>query len=259
MSFAYLALFTGDYLRDTRHLSCSEHGVYLLLLMHCWDSKGPVPLDERKQMGICGARSGDELEALRRVRDEFFIRMEDGYYNPRMQREIERMHSIHNARSNAGKMGYQAKAKQLPKKDVQANARQLLSKSQASAKQLPLTPSPSLTPSSTPENQNLTALSGKPDVLKPEDWDFKQAPKPGEEARYLLAFLNKVANRHFPGVPANLKLLEARLKEATVAQIKHLIADRVSQWSSDPKMVEYLRPKTLFNATNFANYIGELE
>jgi len=132
VSFAYLPLYTGDYLRDTQHLSCSEHGIYLKLLMHCWDQKGPAPLDERKLCGIVNARSSDEIEALRRVLGEFFVRMEDGHYNHRMQREVERCEVISGVRSEAGKKGYQAKAKQLP------------NKSRTLAKQVPLTPSPSL-------------------------------------------------------------------------------------------------------------------
>ena len=131
MSFAYLPLYTGDYLRDTQHLSCSEHGIYLKLLMHCWDQRGPAPLDERKLCGIVNSRSTDEIEAMRRVLAEFFVRMGDGWYQDRMQREIERCQNISGARSIAGKMGYQAKAKQL------------LSKSRTLAKQVPLSPSPS--------------------------------------------------------------------------------------------------------------------
>jgi hypothetical protein len=30
MSFAYLPLYTGDYIRDTRHLTPLRHGIYLL-------------------------------------------------------------------------------------------------------------------------------------------------------------------------------------------------------------------------------------
>jgi len=132
VSFAYLPLFTGDYLRDTQHLSMSEHGAFLKLLMFCWDQKGPAPLDERKLCGIVNARSGDEVEALRRVLSEFFVRMEDGYYNNRMQREVERSEVLSRSRSDAGRKGYEARAKQLP------------SKSQAIAKQEHLSPSPSL-------------------------------------------------------------------------------------------------------------------
>ena len=81
-----MPLFARDYLRDTRHLSPLRHGVYLLALMHCWDSKGPMPLDEQEAAGICNCRSNDEIEALRYVMARFFTRMADGHYNKRMAR-----------------------------------------------------------------------------------------------------------------------------------------------------------------------------
>ena len=43
MSFSFLALYTGDYLRDTVHLSPREHGVYLLMLMWCWQRQESLP------------------------------------------------------------------------------------------------------------------------------------------------------------------------------------------------------------------------
>jgi uncharacterized protein YdaU (DUF1376 family) len=102
MSFAFLPLYTGDYLRDTRHLTPEEHGCYLLLLAHCWDQKGPVPLDERKQCGIVNARSGGEVESLRRVLVEFFVRMDDGWYNHRMVEEITRAEQVSQQNRIAG-------------------------------------------------------------------------------------------------------------------------------------------------------------
>lgn len=138
MSFQFLPFYTGDYLRDTRHLSPLKHGIYLLLLMHCWDQKGPLPLDEQECSGIANCRSSDEIEALRYVLDKYFVRMEDGHYNARMQKEVERAEALSHARSEAGRRGYQAKAKQLP------------SKSQAIAKQVPLPPHLHHTPTPTP-------------------------------------------------------------------------------------------------------------
>ena len=157
MSFAYLPLYTGDYLRDTQHLSCSEHGIYLKFLMHCWDQKGPLPLDERKQSGICNARSGDEVEAMRRVRTEFFIMMADGWYNGRMQAEIERAENISGARSEAGRKGYEARAKQV------------LGKSRTKARQVHLSPPPALSLSPTPKSEALaptpTGIAAAPPVI----------------------------------------------------------------------------------------------
>jgi uncharacterized protein YdaU (DUF1376 family) len=163
-------LFTGDYLRDTRHLSPLKHGIYLLLLMHCWDQKGPVPLDEQEAAGIANCRSTDEIDALRYVLDRYFTRMIDGFYNHRMQQEVERSESISHARSEAGRKGYEARAKHLS------------GKSQAIAKQVHLSPSPSpsLSPSlsPTPEKQSLGVTSAEKQARAtrlallscPEDW-----------------------------------------------------------------------------------------
>jgi uncharacterized protein YdaU (DUF1376 family) len=82
MSFAYLPLYTGDYLRDTRHLTPAKHGIYLLALMYCWDTQGPMPLDEQECAGICNCRSADEIDAMRYVLQRYFV--DDGWYNKRM-------------------------------------------------------------------------------------------------------------------------------------------------------------------------------
>lgn len=147
MSFAFLALYTGDYLRDTRHLTPLKHGVYLLLLMHCWDQRGPLPLDEQECAGIANCRSADEVDALRYILKRFFTKMDDGWYNRRMQLEVERAGTISSARSQAGKLGYQAKAKQL------------LSKSQASDS-TPTT-TPTITPTTTTKIKNTVSQKRK--------------------------------------------------------------------------------------------------
>lgn len=101
MSFAFLPLYTGDYRRDTQHLTPARHGIYLLLLMHCWDTKGPAPLDEDELCGITNCRSDDEVASLRYVLQRYFTCMADGWYNQRMQREIERSEQISGKRSAA--------------------------------------------------------------------------------------------------------------------------------------------------------------
>jgi uncharacterized protein YdaU (DUF1376 family) len=126
MSFAYMPFYTGDYLRDTRHLSPLKHGIYVLLLMHCWDTKGPLPLDEPECAGIANCRSQDEVESLRYILQRFFTKGEDGWYNNRMQREIERCEALSEKRKLAGAKGFQALAGQMQ------------DKSQASAGHVPL-------------------------------------------------------------------------------------------------------------------------
>ncbi len=84
--------------------------------------------------------------------------------------------------------------------------------------------------------------------------------KPDDEAEKILAHLNAKANRDYRPVPSNIKLIRGRLKEgATPAEMRAVIDLKVRQWANDPKMAQYLRPDTLFNATKFAQYIGQLK
>ncbi len=200
MSFQYMPVYTGDYLRDTQHLSCSEHGIYLKFLMHCWDQKGPLPSDERKQAGICNARSGDEIEAMRRVICEFFVQMTDGWYNKRMQKEIEKAENLSRSFSEAGKKGYETRSKNIQARPMpglsQVDARPMpgLSQVDASASTIdhrPYTnpnPIPDLSPKTNPllttndrgdtwvgDSSAKTAEKSKRATRLPEDWFLPKA------------------------------------------------------------------------------------
>lgn len=167
MSFAFVPFYSGDYLRDTRHLSPLRHGIYFLLLLHCWDQKGPLPLDEQECAGIANCRSSDEIDALRYVIGRYFVTMQDGHYNQRMQKEIERAAVISLERSEAGKKGYQAKAKQL------------LSKSKASATTLTTTTTTTPTTTTSKENKELATATrfALPEI--PATWEvFCQNERP---------------------------------------------------------------------------------
>lgn len=75
----------------------------------------------------------------------------------------------------------------------------------------------------------------------------------------MLAHLNERAGRSYQAVKANLALIAGRLKEGvTPDQCKAVIDFKVAAWSADSKMSSYLRPKTLFSPTNFAQYVGEI-
>lgn len=106
----------------------------------------------------------------------------------------------------------------------------------------PVTLPPSPSPSPSPKTKKLTTLSGwRPTACR------------------LLDFLNKKTGRHYQPAEANLKLITARLKAgATEDQCRAVIGRKCAQWLGDAKMAEFLRPATLFNATNFAQYQGEL-
>ncbi len=245
MSFQFMPLYTGDYLRDTQHLDCSEHGIYCLLLMHCWDQKGPVPLDERKQLGISRARSGGEIEALRRVVAEVFIKTDDGWYNKRMAEEVAKAEKLSGSRREAG-----IKSAETRRKLRSASAEQVLNKCSTSAGTPTPTPTPTTTTTPIPTpTQIKTPLSGKPDARS----------SLREDAKQILDYLNGITGRKFRPVDANLVPIMARLRsKATVVDCYDVINDKWEQWKSDERMAEFVRPKTLFSATNFEQYFGNL-
>ena len=54
-------------------------------------------------------------------------------------------------------------------------------------------------------------------------------------------------------------MIKARLKSGvTSGQCFQVIAKKTREWKGNLKMDEYLRPATLFNATKFEQYVGEL-
>jgi uncharacterized phage protein (TIGR02220 family) len=76
------------------------------------------------------------------------------------------------------------------------------------------------------------------------------------KARILIAFLNETAGRQYHECASHLKPIMCRLKEVNgdVDGIKAMITRQVKRWGTDEKMMEYLRPQTLFNATKFHEY-----
>jgi uncharacterized phage protein (TIGR02220 family) len=82
---------------------------------------------------------------------------------------------------------------------------------------------------------------------------------PTQISRRILAFLNKKTGKRYQPLPAILDPIKARLADgATEDQIRAVIARKFNEWSGDPEMAKYLRPKTLFGRTNFAQYLGDL-
>lgn len=99
-------------------------------------------------------------------------------------------------------------------------------------------------------------LSGKPDAVpsKPPKQTYTT------EANEVLAYLNQVVGSRFRPVPANLNLIASRLRDgATVEDAKAVIDRQHLEWANDATMRKYLRPETLFNATKFAGYVGQVD
>ncbi|WP_312993204.1 replication protein [Achromobacter animicus] len=95
-------------------------------------------------------------------------------------------------------------------------------------------------------------LSGKPDSAPP-------CQRETDAAEAIIAHLNEVTGSSFKPVESNLRLVRGRLGEGyTVEEIRAVIDAKRAEWFGNPRWGKYLRPATLFNATNFAQYAGLL-
>jgi uncharacterized phage protein (TIGR02220 family) len=74
----------------------------------------------------------------------------------------------------------------------------------------------------------------------------------------VIEYLNKRAGKAFRNGAATSKLIAARAKEGyTLEDFKRVIDNKVTEWGKDPKMEQYIRPVTLFQASKFDAYLNQ--
>jgi uncharacterized phage protein (TIGR02220 family) len=96
-------------------------------------------------------------------------------------------------------------------------------------------------------------------VIEPKDRASLLSGKPDRrgEVREVLKFLQNMTGRAYREVPSNVRLIESRLKNTSLEDIKRVLVFKGEQWLDDPTMSQYLRPITLFRASNFEQYLAE--
>ena len=106
MSLQWYARYSGDYMRDTGHLSLAQHGAYNRLLDHYYATGRPLPNDNEALARLCCAMTPEERAVVAAIADEFFQVNADGLrHNKRADIEIKRRMKQHEALSEAGSRG----------------------------------------------------------------------------------------------------------------------------------------------------------
>lgn len=105
------------------------------------------------------------------------------------------------------------------------------------------------------QNENPPLYSPMPMPSPNPKGNKKEAAKPPFEA--IVSYLNAKAGTNFKASSkATQSLISGRWREGyTLEEFKAVIDAKVADWKSDTKMSEYLRPKTLFAASNFEGYL----
>ena len=111
--------YPGDYMRDTAHLSLTEHGAYNVLLDHYYATGGPLPDRHEALIRICRAYEDSEKQAVKSVADAFFPVNGDGMrHNRRADKQLAEMEEKHQTLSDAGKRGMAKRWKKAGCKQV---------------------------------------------------------------------------------------------------------------------------------------------
>ena len=76
----------GDYLSHTAHLTLLEHGVYLRLLQVYYRYEKPLLESEAPRQ--VGAKAPDEVQAVQRILNEYFISTPQGFTHKRADEEL---------------------------------------------------------------------------------------------------------------------------------------------------------------------------
>lgn len=97
----WMPLYIAEYLADTGHLSTTQHGAYLLLLMHYW-RKRELPDDDRQLAAIAKLPLRLWLGDCKETLQAFFT---EGWVHKRVEDELQKRATVQQKRANAGSKG----------------------------------------------------------------------------------------------------------------------------------------------------------
>jgi uncharacterized protein YdaU (DUF1376 family) len=100
MGRAWMPLYVGDYLRDTRDLNTLQHGAYLLLIMHYWQHDA-LPTDDARLAAITGV----SVAQWRRIREPVQAKFAEGWKHKRIEAELAKLDRAVMQRRLAGRNG----------------------------------------------------------------------------------------------------------------------------------------------------------
>lgn len=103
---AWMPLHITDYLADTGHLNATEHGAYLMLIMHYWQN-GSLPADERLLARLARMSKAEWDES----RDVLAMLFGPNWTHKRIDAELAKADEIIEKRRNAA-LGRHAKSKE---------------------------------------------------------------------------------------------------------------------------------------------------
>lgn len=127
----WMPLYVADYLADTRRLSAAEHGAYLLLIMEVWQTREPLP-DNDRILSRIAAMSAEEWDEARPTLERFFVIDGGVWRHERVEAELLEAQGKYERRAEAGRKGGKSKPENKPRSSNASDEnKQCLSNAQA--------------------------------------------------------------------------------------------------------------------------------
>lgn len=225
----YMQLYVADYLADTVHLDVIESGAYLHLLMNYWQTGKPL-IDNNKRLSKIAKCTEEQWLCVRITIEEFFI-LEDGFwFHKRVEKDLEKV------KSKSIKASISAK-KRWEKTSI---------KTTSSCERI--------------ANEEKTQCHTEADTEA--DTEKQCAEKSISQLRIpykkIISYLNKKAGSEFSYTTlATKRFIKARWNEGhREKDFFSVIENKCSEWRTNPNMILYLRPQTLFG-TKFESYLQQ--
>lgn len=111
MSRPWMPLYVADYLGDTSHFSAAEHGAYLLLIMHYWQT-GSVPGgDDARMARIARMTPAEWADAKPTIK----LKFSDTWRHSRIDGELSESERLAKAGRKGGEASGEARRKRNPR------------------------------------------------------------------------------------------------------------------------------------------------
>lgn len=251
----YYRRYVGDYLKKTARISLVDHGAYSVMLDHYYAEERPLPLDVREIYTMCRAIRPEEQQSVDKVLERYFVKGKDGFRNKRADEEIA---AAQKARENGSKGGRPKTGNGTDHEtgneteDQTGDVTEPQGGKGGGSGHPPTTNlhPPAVTP---PTAKEKASSGGAPDKARQR----REAREAGTRA---IAYLNEKAGTRYRPTEANLKFPTGRILQdgATEAELLAVVDAKCKDWLGNPEMRKYLRPETLWNATKFSQYLGQL-
>lgn len=261
----YMQFYVAEYLADTMHLSTEEHGAYLLLIFNYWQTGKPIP---KNRLSRIAKIPNDRWTTVEDSLKEFFNDTGTEWVHKRIEADLAVVAEAHKQKAAAGKASAESRkrAKQAEEKQKASDRSTPVATPVATPVDIPLPVCSNETATNRTE-QNRTeqiiknTMSGNPPDASPSPVPVeKSKPKttpPDDTPHRVIEYLNQKTGKKFQPADANLKFIKARIAEgATWETLTGVVDLKCAHWLNDPKMHEYLRPSTLFNAEKYNQYVG---